>query len=133
MRLLLDTHVAVWAILDDPQLSRHVRDLISDLANTVIVSAASVWEIAIKHSLARGRPNDMAISGSEAVACFRTAGYTILPISAEHAAGVASLPDHHSDPFDRLLVSQANLETLQLVTADKRLALYGGAILLNRA
>lgn len=130
MRLLLDTHVAIWAILDDPRLSGEARDLVSNLANDVVVSAASVWEITIKNALSRGRRNDMKVSGKEALGYFRAAGFLMLPISVEHAAGVASLPDHHSDPFDRLLIAQANLETLQLVTADKHVARYGGSILL---
>ena len=130
MKLLLDTHVALWAISDDPRLSSSARDLVSNLANDVVVSAASVWEITIKHTLSRGRRSDMAVSGKEALRYFRAAGFLMLPISVEHTVGVASLPNHHNDPFDRLLIAQANLETLQLVTADKQVARYGGSILL---
>jgi len=78
--------------------------LIEDPANQVLVSAATVWEIAIKHALAR---TDMPISGAEALDWFRLAGYDLLPISPEHAAAVERLPNHHRDPFDRLLVAQA--------------------------
>lgn len=111
MRLLLDTHVALSAIAGDPRLPDHAAGLIADPQNTVVVSAASVWEIAIKHALNRGRATDMPVSGPEALAFFKAAGYDVLAISAEHAAAVQSLPDLHRDPFDRLLVAQALHET----------------------
>lgn len=128
MRLLLDTHVALWAILGDARLPALAKDLIEDLDNDVLVSAASIWEIAIKHGLARGRPNDMPISGRQALTYFRQAGYGLLLVSAEHAAAVADLPSHHADPFDRLLVVQAQLEPLRLITRDVRLAGYGSMV-----
>lgn len=125
MRLLLDTHVALWAILGDGRLPKSAKNLIEDLDNDVFVSAASVWEITIKHDLARGRPNDMPISGHEALTYFRRAGYGLLAVNAEHAAAVADLPALHSDPFDRVLVAQARMEPLRLITSDTRLAGYG--------
>ena len=124
MRLLLDTHVAIWAILDDPRLTLAGRALIIDPSNTVVVSVASIWEIAIKHALARTGANAMPLAGDEALADFRASGYDILAITAEHATAVSSLPAHHADPFDRLLVAQASVETLRLVTADRRVAAY---------
>jgi PIN domain nuclease of toxin-antitoxin system len=120
--LLLDTHVALWALTDDPRLSQRARTLIEDPANDVLVSAASVWEIAIKHALGRG---DMPISGDQALDWFRQAGYELLPIAPEHAAAVEHLPDHHHDPFDRLLVSQAVAEPLRLLTHDPLVLRYG--------
>jgi len=122
LRLLLDTHVALWALTDDPRLSQRARALIEDPANDVLVSAASVWEIAIKHALGRG---DMPISGDQALDWFRQAGYQLLPIAPEHAAAVEHLPDHHRDPFDRLLVSQAIAEPLRLLTHDPLVLRYG--------
>ncbi len=122
MRLLLDTHVALWALTDDPRLSQRARVLIEDPANDILVSAASVWEIAIKHALGRG---DMPISGEQALDWFRQAGYRLLPIAPEHAAAVEHLPDHHRDPFDRLLVSQARGEPLRLLTHDPLVLRYG--------
>jgi PIN domain nuclease of toxin-antitoxin system len=89
MRLLLDTHVALLAITDDPRLSSVARELIANAANTIVVSAASIWEIAIKHALARG---DMPVSASEAVEWFADSGYLLLDISSPHAAAVESLP-----------------------------------------
>jgi PIN domain nuclease of toxin-antitoxin system len=130
VRLLLDTHIALWAILDDERLPRTARELIEDLGNDVLVSAASVWEIAIKHALARGHASDMPISGPAALAYFRSAGYELLAISADHAAAISALPPLHADPFDRMLVAQAQTEPLRLVTHDARLAQYGGPVML---
>lgn len=122
MRLLLDTHVALWALSDDPRLSQRARALIADPANDVLVSAVSLWEIAIKHALGRG---DMPISGDQALDWFRQAGYALLPIAPDHAAAVEHLPDHHRDPFDRLLVAQAIAEPLRLLTRDPLVLRYG--------
>lgn len=125
MNLLLDTHVALWAIADSPRLSAAARTLIDAPRNTVWVSAVSVWEIAIKHSLGRG---DMPISGAEALAYFEQAGYRLLSIEPEHAAAVEGLAPHHADPFDRLLVAQALCEPLRLLTHDATVARYSDTI-----
>ena len=130
MRLLLDTHIALWAITDDARLPRIARELIGELGNEVVVSAASIWEITIKHALARGLPSDMPVSGPDALRYFRASGYTLLPVTAEHAAAVADLPALHRDPFDRMLVAQAFHEPLRLMTHDSGLSSYGDAILL---
>jgi len=126
MRLLLDTHIALWALTDDPRLSQRARALIDDPANQVLVSAATVWEIAIKHALGR---DDMPISGDEALEWFRQAGYDLLPITPAHAAAVEHLPDHHRDPFDRLLVAQAITEPLRLLSRDPLVVRYGDAVI----
>jgi PIN domain nuclease of toxin-antitoxin system len=125
VRLLLDTHVALWALVDSPRLSARARDLILEPASEVWVIAASVWEIAIKHGLARG---DMPVSGDEALAWFRRAGYRLLPIAPEHAAAVETLPPLHGDPFDRLLVAQARIEPFRLLSADPQVLRYGEGI-----
>ena len=127
MRLLLDTHVALWAISDDSRLPQPARDLIADPANAITVSAASIWEISIKHSLGRG---NMPISGVEALLYFQRSGYSLLGVSAHHAAAVEQLPAHHADPFDRILAAQALLEPLRLLTHDKTLASYSDSIIL---
>jgi PIN domain nuclease of toxin-antitoxin system len=126
VNLLLDTHIALWAITDAPALPARARALISEPANEVWVSAVSVCEIAIKHGLGRG---DMPISGVEALGYFDEAGYRMLPITPAHAAAAASLPPHHQDPFDRLLVAQARAEPLRLLTHDATVALYGEPVL----
>lgn len=125
MNLLLDTHVALWAITDSPRLSSKARELILSPRATVWISAASVWEIAIKHALGRG---DMPVSGQEALRYFQEAGYRILAVEAEHAAAVETLPPYHQDPFDRLLVAQALVEPMHLLTHDAQVARYSDAI-----
>ena len=127
MRLLLDTHIALWAITDSPKLPRQARELILAPSAEIYVSAASVWEIAIKHSLNRG---NMPVSGAEATRYFTEAGYTLLPVTAEHAAATENLPMHHADPFDRMLVAQAFIEPLRLITHDEMGAKYGDGVLL---
>lgn len=127
MRLLLDTHIALWAISDDARLTSQARELIASPRNHIWVSAVSIWEISIKHSLGRG---DMPISGSEALEYFRQSGYHMLSISPEHAAAVESLPAHHQDPFDRLLVAQSLTEPLRLITHDTTVARYSDTIIL---
>ncbi len=129
MRLLLDTHIALWAIVGDSRLSAKARDLIADPANEIVVSAASLWEIAIKHALARGAPNDMPISGLEALGYFRDAGYELLDISPAHVVAVESLPMLHADPFDRILVAQALSVPLRLLTHDPKVAAYSDTVI----
>lgn len=130
MRLLLDTHIALWAIIDSPNLTAKIRELIIDPANIITVSTVSIWEIAIKHALARGKPTDMPISGAEALHYFRAAGYVLLNILPEHAAAVEQLPDLHADPFDRLLVAQSMVEPLRLLTHDAKVAAYSDQVIL---
>jgi len=126
LNLLLDTHVALWAITDSPKLAQKARDLITSPKATVWVSAATVWEIAIKHSLGRG---DMPVSGQDALRYFRDSGYRFLAIEAEHAAAVEELPVHHQDPFDRILVAQALVEPMRLMTHDPQVARYSDTII----
>lgn len=126
MNLLLDTHIALWAIADSPRLSPAARERIVSPRATLWVSVASLWEIAIKHSLGRG---DMPVSSEEAWAYFRDAGYQLLPIKPEHIIEVETLPSHHKDPFDRLLVAQALVEPMHLLTHDPLVALYSDRIL----
>jgi PIN domain nuclease of toxin-antitoxin system len=126
LNLLLDTHVALWAITDSPKLSQKARDLITSPRATVWIGAATVWEIAIKHSLGRG---DMPVSGHDALRYFRESGYRFLAIEAEHAAAVEELPVHHQDPFDRILVAQALVEPMRLMTHDPQVARYSDTII----
>jgi PIN domain nuclease of toxin-antitoxin system len=129
MRLLLDTHVALWVILDAPELSNHARTLISN-ADKVFVSAASVWEIAIKHANDRARLSWIAVSGERALAKFLEAGLELISISPEHAAAVGRLPQLHADPFDRILVAQALTEPLILLTHDRQVGAYSPTFML---
>lgn len=118
MRLLLDTHVFLWAVTDDPKLSLASREVIQ-LADEVYVSAASIWEISIKAGLGKIDADPAALTAE-----IRAAGFLELPITAAHAAKVCTLPDIHRDPFDRLLVAQAMCEPLQLFTADANVLKY---------
>jgi PIN domain nuclease of toxin-antitoxin system len=120
MRLLLDTHIALWAVTANARLSAQARALIID-ADEVRVSVASLWEIAIMHALARG---DMPVSASLAHQAFSDAGYLVLDIRPAHALALETLPPWHKDPFDRLLVAQAITEPLRLLTADAVLREY---------
>ena len=126
MNILLDTHVALWAITDSPRLSAQARALIEAPAATVWVSAASVWEIAIKHALGRG---DMPVSSRNALGYFRASGYQLLDIKPEHVVAVEDLPNHHQDPFDRLLVAQARVEPMRLLTHDALVLRYGDGVM----
>lgn len=125
MNLLLDTHVALWAITDHPNLSATARELILSPRATVWISVASIWEISIKHSLGRG---SMPISGDDAIRHFRAAGYQFLTIEPEHASAIEALPKHHQDPFDRLLIAQALIEPMRLLTHDATVARYSDTI-----
>ncbi len=127
MNLLLDTHVALWAITDHPKLSAKARELITAPRNTVWVSAVNLWEIAIKHRLGR---ETMPVSGKESLQYFREAGYRLLSIEPEHTILVEELADHHQDPFDRLLVAQALSEPMRLLTHDVVVAAYSDMVIL---
>lgn len=126
MNLLLDTHVALWAITDSPKLPQKARDLIQSTKTTVWISAASLWEIAIKHSLGSG---DMPVSSQDAERYFRDSGYRFLAIEPEHAIAIEELAPHHQDPFDRILVAQALVEPMRLITHDPLVALYSDTII----
>ncbi|PPQ36054.1 PIN domain nuclease [Rhodopila globiformis] len=126
---MLDTHVALWAIADDDRLSAKARRLIDDEENDIVVSAATVWEISIKHALARSGPNDMPISGEEALGYFKDAGFELLNISPAHAAAVEALPPLHADPFDRILIAQALTTPLRLLTHDQRIVGYSDLVI----
>ena len=125
MKLLLDTHVLLWALGDVERLPPGVRREIEDPENEVLFSAASIWEITIKASLAR---SDFGIDPTLVDHEARAAGFTELAISARHALVVQGLPPHHKDPFDRLLIAQALTEPAWLYTADKQMARYEGPL-----
>ena len=127
MRLLLDTHILLWALGDDPRLTAAARGLIEDPANDVLFSAASVWEIAIKASLRK--PDFIAQPDGGAGAAGAT-GCAAVVAPPPAAAGAGALPPHHRDPFDRLLVAQAISETVRLLTADVLLAPYSELVML---
>ncbi len=118
MDLLLDTHAVIWWLADDPALTPAQRRVITDKRNSLFVSAASVWEISIKRSLGK---IDIDLGYTEVL---RAQGFIELPISWIHAREVWLLPMHHRDPFDRLLVAQARVEPMVLVTSDPEIPRY---------
>jgi PIN domain nuclease of toxin-antitoxin system len=124
MRLLLDTHIFLWAVAGSPSLRLPARRIMEQ-ADQVYVSAASIWEIAIKAKLGK-----IDADAGELVDAIAASGFSNLPVQAVHAAAVANLPLHHSDPFDRILVAQAIFEPLKLLTVDAVLTQYGDMIVL---
>jgi PIN domain nuclease of toxin-antitoxin system len=127
VRLLLDTHVVLWLLGDPDQIIPNVREDIEDVNNAVIISAVCAWEIATKHAIGKlPLPESPQALLERAVAELRAVE---LAITRRHAIESASLPNHHRDPFDRLLVAQAVLEGATLVTADHLLPPYGAALL----
>jgi PIN domain nuclease of toxin-antitoxin system len=123
LRLLLDTHALLWFALSDPQLSSSATSLIMDPANEKLVSPASYWEIAIKISVGKyalSKPYEVFMT--EAI---DKNGFGYLPIEPKHTAVVASLPFHHKGPLDRLLVAQALVEGIPIVSNDPALDAYG--------
>ena len=116
MRLLLDTHVFLWSAADPDQLSRAAREAIEDTTNDVLVSAASAWEITVKVALGK-----LAVPGDPASwfpARVGSLGFHALDITAAHALAVGGLPSLHRDPFDRIMIAQAQIEGLAFVTRD---------------
>jgi PIN domain nuclease of toxin-antitoxin system len=125
VRLLVDTHALLWYGINDPQLSGTARTLIQDATNEILLSPASYWEIAIKISigkLALHQPYEDFID-----ACLNRYGFKVLPIAPSHTGRVATLPfpTKHKDPFDRLIVAQALVEAIAIVSGDQALDVYG--------
>ncbi|MEZ5804102.1 MAG: type II toxin-antitoxin system VapC family toxin [Rhizobiaceae bacterium] len=127
MRLLLDTHIAIWTLTEPKRIPERLMEMISDAENIVAVSVVAIWEIAIKHRLSR--PDSPPFSGHEAIGNFETAGFDLLSVTPAHAAFVERLPMLHGDPFDRLMLAQAIIEGMQFVTYDRLLSRYDVGIL----
>jgi PIN domain nuclease of toxin-antitoxin system len=125
MRLLLDTHILLWWLADDPALPIQANVLIADPANEMVVSSISLWEIAIKAHLGK-----IVADINEIRTAVLTSGFTTLPFTDMHAVAVAHLPDYHRDPFDRALIAQVHVEPLYLITHDQMVATYSKDILL---
>ena len=122
-QLLIDTHMLLWALASPKKLSARARQLIE--RSDVYVSAASIWEISIKAALGK-----LAIDAHQVLAAVEPAGFSLLPVTGEHAADVADLALHHKDPFDRLLVAQARAEPMRLLTDDEILRVYGDFVII---
>jgi PIN domain nuclease of toxin-antitoxin system len=125
--VLLDTHLLLWAAAGNKQIPDQVRKRLVDEQVQPLFSAASIWEVVIKSALGR---NDFKVNPALLRRGLLENGYQELPITSAHALAVSQLPDHHRDPFDRILAAQANEEGVELLTADETLAAYPGPITL---
>lgn len=127
MKLLLDTQILLWSAGQPERLSNHARSMLASPQNKLFFSAASFWEIVIKLALGR---EDLRVDPQRLRKMLVAHGYEELPITAEHALRVDSLPPLHKDPFDRMLVAQARAEGMTLVTSDTAVSRYGDSVLL---
>jgi len=125
LNLLLDTHLLLWAASEPQRLTAKARTLLLDPANHLLFSAASLWEISIKNGLER---TDFNVDPRRLWRMLVINGYRELPVTSEHTVAVNDLPHLHKDPFDRILVAQARVEGLTLLTADKMVAKYGDGV-----
>ncbi|NVN91889.1 MAG: type II toxin-antitoxin system VapC family toxin [Desulfuromonadales bacterium] len=126
MRLLLDTHVLLWAAGEPEKLSKTARSLLVDESNVLFFSSASIWEIVIKRGLGR---DDFKVDPLRLRKMLVTNGYTEISVTSDHALAVDGLPLLHKDPFDRILLAQARSEGFSLVTSDEQLMKYGEGII----
>ncbi len=122
-RVLLDTHLLLWALAMPSRLPSSARRTIN--ASEVYVSAASIWEVSIKAALGK-----LAAKSHDVLAAIKPAGFELLPITGEHAAEIAVLPLHHRDPFDRMLIAQARVEGMRLLSNDDSLRVYGDLVVI---
>lgn len=127
MKILLDTHIALWAIADTAKLSKEVIKILEKESNEVFYSVASVWEVAIKHKI---KPENMPVSEEEFVELCENTGFIRLPIESAHIFMLKTLvrskdAPKHNDPFDRMLLAQAKYEDLNLITHDSQFPYYG--------
>jgi PIN domain nuclease of toxin-antitoxin system len=125
MKILLDTHILLWALTADRKLSAEAAKLLKDTNNEVLVSSVSLWEISIKHALGR-----LSLSPIEITEAIHKTGFCPLPITFEHCTRLSDLPPVHNDPFDRMLVAQSLSEPAILVTQERLLRDYGNTVLL---
>lgn len=124
MRFLLDTHILLWWLGDDDRLSPEIRAVIGNSENFIFVSAATVWEMSIKKSLGKlSVPNNLLEK-------LKDNNFEVLNITAEHGLKVTDLPIHHKDPFDRMLIAQAMIEGLTIISLDSKFHLYNIPLLI---
>ena len=126
MRVLVDTHTFLWDLADDPRSSRKARELLSSDKHELVFSLVSLWEIAIK--IKTGKLNTIGSSVAYIRDEMKAYGMELLPIRYEHIVQLESLPHHHSDPFDRLLIAQSITESLPILTGDKVFQRYDAKI-----
>ena len=127
MRLLLDTHIVLWAVIDHPRLSRAARALIDDQSHPKFVSVISIWEVALKRA---SKPVTTPATIEQVLGFLHEAGVALLPLMPGHVDTYSNLPSIHRDPFDRMIVAQALEEPLRLITHDKMVARYSDTFIL---
>ena len=121
MKYLLDTHIALWLLTDNKQLSQKARQIILSPNHRIYASVATLWEVAIKH---KKYPDDMPLTSRTMAQLLRQSNVLLLPIKLEHITATETLPDIHKDPFDRLLIAQAVSEPMRFLTHDEKLVKY---------
>jgi PIN domain nuclease of toxin-antitoxin system len=124
VNLLLDSHAFLWWLAEDPKLGTAARQTIADPGSIVHISAATVWELSIKAALGK-----LDLDGADLVEEIEANDFVELPMTARHAATAATLPRHHEDPFDRMLIAQAQVEGLKIITRDLVFGAYGISVL----
>jgi len=124
VKLLLDSHAFLWWLAEDPKLKAKARQAVADPTSIVHVSAATVWELSIKAALGK-----LDLDGADLVEEIAENGFVELPMTARHSLATATLPRHHDDPFDRMLIAQARIEGLTVVTRDPAFRDYGVGLL----
>lgn len=129
MKLLLDSHILVWLAAMSTKLPAQARLLIEDTDNSLFFSAASIWELSVKHALGR---DDIPVHPRVLYRALLDNGFKELPVTSEHAFALEALPPIHKDPFDRILIAQALSEGMLLLTSDETIARYKGPIRLAR-
>ncbi len=125
MNYLVDTHLLLWAAEESPRLSRNAQKLMNDAKSVLYFSVASIWEISIKSGLGR---SDFQVEPQQLRRSLMGSGWNEIAISSEHAVATVNLPPLHKDPFDRLILAQAQVEGYTLLTSDKIVAKYPGAV-----
>ena len=125
MKLLIDTHILLWALGKNPRLPKRAALMLEDRRNKVWVSVATIWELAIKQGL-----HKIEIDFADLENNLGQSEFDLISISYKHAVQVSELPMHHSDPFDRMLIAQATVEGAHLLTSDTQLSMYGKSIML---
>ncbi len=124
MKLLLDSHAFLWWLSEDPKLGAKARQAVADPASTVHISAATIWELSIKSALGK-----LDLDGADLVEEIEANDFVELPMTARHSLAAAGLPRHHDDPFDRMLIAQARIEGLTILTRDSVFRDYGIALM----
>lgn len=133
MKVLIDTHIAIWAVLNDPKLPERAKDIILDKENVIFYSTASMWEITIKHML---HPDKLRINGNLLEKGCEGNGYIVLPILNKHVSALETLKRHndapkHNDPFDRIMIAQAKAESLMFLTHDSLIPYYNELFIIS--